>query len=76
MELKARAAPPAHASPSSRGNAQGFIRYVRRPSGQMPAYSEKILSDQELTDIFAYVRSLPAAKAVKDVPLLDQLRPK
>ncbi len=58
------------------GNAQGFIRYVRRPSGQMPAYSEKILSDQELTDIFAYVRSLPAAKAVKDVPLLDQLRPK
>ena len=42
----------------------------------MPAYSEKILSDQELTDIFAYVRSLPAAKAVKDVPLLDQLRPK
>ena len=55
-------------------NTQGFIRYVRRPTGQMPAYSEKILSDQDLTDIFAYVRSLPAAKAVSDIPLLNHLK--
>jgi mono/diheme cytochrome c family protein len=55
-------------------NAQSFMRYVRRPSGQMPAYSEKILSDQQLTDIFAYVRSLPTAKPVSDIPLLNQLK--
>ena len=42
----------------------------------MPAYSEKILSDQELTDILAYLRSLPAAKPVSDIPLLNQLRGK
>src|SRR5436190_10379677 len=57
-------------------NLQGVIRYVRRPAGGMPAFTEKILSDQELTDIYAYLKSLPAAKASKDIPLLDQIRDK
>lgn len=56
-------------------NTQGFIRYVRRPSGQMPAFTEKMLSDQELTDMYAYVRQLPAARAAADIPLLFQLLP-
>ena len=55
-------------------NAQGLVRYVRKPAGAMPAYSEKMISDQELTDIYAYLKSLPAAKAPKDIPLLDQIR--
>ena len=55
-------------------NLQGVIRYVRKPTGGMPAFTEKILSDQELTDIYAYLKSLPAAKAPKDIPLLDQIR--
>lgn len=55
-------------------NLQGLMRYVRKPTGAMPAFTEKILSDQELTDIYAYLKSLPAAKPVKDVPLLDQIK--
>jgi mono/diheme cytochrome c family protein len=55
-------------------NLQAVIRYVRKPTGGMPAYTEKILSDQELTDIYAYLKSLPAAKAPKDIPLLDQIK--
>jgi mono/diheme cytochrome c family protein len=55
-------------------NVQGLIRYVRKPTGAMPAFTEKILSDQELTDIYAYLKSLPAAKPVKDIPLLEQTR--
>jgi mono/diheme cytochrome c family protein len=55
-------------------NAPGFMRYVRRPSGQMPAFTEKILSDQELTDIVAYVKGLPVAKPTREIPLLDQLK--
>ena len=55
-------------------NAQSFIRYVRRPAGQMPAYTEKILSDQDLTDIFTYLRSLPAAKSPDDIPLLRLMK--
>jgi len=57
-------------------NAQALIRYVRQPAGSMPAFTDKILSDQELTDIYAYLKSLPAAKAPKDISLLDQLRGK
>ena len=55
-------------------NAQGLIRYVRRPAGSMPAFSEKMISDQELTDIYAYLKSLPKAKAPNDIPLLNQLK--
>jgi mono/diheme cytochrome c family protein len=55
-------------------NAQGLIRYVRKPAGSMPAFSEKMISDQELTDIYSYLKSLPKAKDPKDIPLLDQLK--
>jgi mono/diheme cytochrome c family protein len=55
-------------------NLQSFTRYVRQPAGRMPAFTETILTDQEVADIFAYLRSLPAAKPVKDIPLLEQLR--
>jgi mono/diheme cytochrome c family protein len=51
-----------------------FARYVRRPTGRMTGYSEKILTDAELADIYAFLRALPAARAVSDIPLLEQLR--
>ena len=54
--------------------AQGMIRYIRKPAGAMPAFSEKVLSDQEVNDIYAYLKSMPAPKPVKDIPLLDQMR--
>ncbi len=55
--------------------AKGLIAYVRAPAGQMPAYKEKVISDQELTDIWAYLQSLPKAKPAKDIPLLNALKP-
>jgi mono/diheme cytochrome c family protein len=55
---------------------QSFIRYVRRPFGAMPAYSQKVLSDQEVLDIYAYVKAMPAAKPASGIPLLNQLRDK
>lgn len=54
--------------------SDGMIRYIRKPSGAMPAYTEKVISDQDLRDIYAYLKSLPAAKAPKDIPILDQSR--
>ncbi len=36
-----------------------FARYVRQPRGEMPPYGPKILSDQELADMYAYVQSRP-----------------
>src|SRR5947208_16196811 len=52
-------------------NLQGLTRYVRQPAGSMPWFTDNILSDRELTDIYAYWKSLPAVKAPTDMPLLN-----
>ncbi|HEV2444625.1 MAG TPA: cytochrome c [Candidatus Sulfopaludibacter sp.] len=57
-------------------SVQGVIRYVRRPAGQMPAFTEKVMSDRELTDVYAYLKTIPAPKPSKDIPLLNDLRGK
>jgi len=38
---------------------QAFARYVRAPRLQMPPYTEKILSDAVLADLYAFVQSRP-----------------
>jgi mono/diheme cytochrome c family protein len=48
-----------------------FIKYVRKPSGQMPPYANQ-LTDAELTDIRAYLATIAPPKPVKDIPLLNQ----
>ena len=55
-------------------NAQGMIRYVRKPAGAMPAFTDKVPSDQEVNDIYAYLKTIPAPKPVKDIPLLNQIK--
>lgn len=51
----------------------GFMAFVRNPpSGGMPPFRQKVLSDQELADIYAYIKSIPEPKAAKDIPLLNQ----
>ncbi len=53
----------------------GFIGAVRAPgSTQMPTYSAKVISDQQLADIWTYVKTLPNAPAAKDIPLLQQIK--
>ena len=51
-----------------------FTRYIRRPTGAMPAYIDRILSDSEANDIWAYMKSIPASKPAKDIPLLNELK--
>jgi ubiquinol-cytochrome c reductase cytochrome c subunit len=48
-----------------------FVAYVRHPSGQMPPYTEKVISDAELNDIHEYLKSLPPAPAVQSIPILN-----
>ena len=52
---------------------QTLKRYIRRPAGAMPAYTEKVLPDPDLRDIYTYLKALPAAKPAKDILLLNQL---
>ena len=50
-----------------------FLAYVRHPGpGGMPTYSAKVISDADLTDIWAYLKSIPEPPAAKDIPLLNQ----
>ena len=51
-----------------------FTRYIRRPSGAMPAYIEKVVSDAEAAALWAYVRTLTGPKTAKEVPLLTELK--
>jgi len=49
-----------------------FSAFVRNPpSGRMPPYRAKIMSDQELADVYAYIKSIPGPKPAKDIPLLN-----
>ncbi|HEY4709476.1 MAG TPA: c-type cytochrome [Candidatus Acidoferrales bacterium] len=48
------------------------LRYVRAPSGQMPPYTAKVVSDQDLADIYTYLKSLAPPARAADIPLLNQ----
>jgi cytochrome c5 len=41
-----------------------FARYVRAPRANMPPYGEKVLSDQDLADIHAFLRGQPGPAKV------------
>ena len=49
-----------------------FSQYVRNPTGDMPPYTEKVLSNQELADIYAFVQTRPRPPAVNSIPQLAQ----
>jgi len=52
----------------------GFKSFVRTTDAAMPPFRAAVLSDDELDDIYAYLQSLPAPKAVSDIPLLNNAR--
>jgi mono/diheme cytochrome c family protein len=49
-----------------------MIAYVRHPTGQMPPVTAKVVSDADLADIYAFLKTIPEPKPVKDIPLLNQ----
>ena len=50
---------------------QVLSRYIRKPTGEMPPYTEKVLPDKELADIYAFLKSLPRPPAASSIPLLN-----
>ena len=52
-----------------------FTAYVRNPGApnRMPSYSAKVITDAQLGDIWAYVKTLPESKPAKDIPLLQEI---
>jgi mono/diheme cytochrome c family protein len=49
-----------------------FTAYIRSPR-QMPAYRAKVISDAQLGDIWAYIKSIPESPAPQNIPLLKEL---
>ena len=47
-----------------------FVAYVRNPTGDMPPFTAKVISDQDLASIYAFLQSRPTPPPVKDIPLL------
>ncbi|HTJ28230.1 MAG TPA: cytochrome c [Candidatus Limnocylindria bacterium] len=50
-----------------------FQRQVRHPRDLMPIYSPRILSDADLADVYAYLKSRPAAKPPSSIPILNAI---
>jgi mono/diheme cytochrome c family protein len=48
-----------------------LVAFVRSSSGPMPPYSAKILSDDDLSDIYAYLTSIPKPPDPKTIPALN-----
>jgi mono/diheme cytochrome c family protein len=53
-------------------NVTRFTAYVRNPR-RMPPYTDKVLSDTQLADLFAYIKSLPTSPPADQIPLLTRI---
>jgi mono/diheme cytochrome c family protein len=51
---------------------EGFSSFVRTSNTGMPPYTEKVVSNEDLADIYAYLQSIPKPKDYKSIPLLNQ----
>jgi mono/diheme cytochrome c family protein len=52
--------------------AEAFTAFVRTSNRAMPPYTEAILSNDDLADIYAYLQSVPKPADAKSIPLLNQ----
>jgi ubiquinol-cytochrome c reductase cytochrome c subunit len=51
---------------------EAFSAFVRSTNRAMPPFSEKILPNRDLEDIYAYLQSVPKTADYKSIPLLAQ----
>lgn len=50
---------------------EGLISFVHNTAAAMPPFSEKLVSDEQLSDIYAYLQSRPKPADPKTIPLLN-----
>jgi mono/diheme cytochrome c family protein len=51
---------------------EAFVAFVRTTNRAMPPYRADVLSDADLSDIYAYLQSVPMPADPKTIPLLTQ----
>ena len=50
----------------------GFVSYVREPTGAMPPYTAKVVSNEDLAEIYNFLKSVPPPPPLKSLPILNQ----
>jgi mono/diheme cytochrome c family protein len=49
----------------------GFKGQLRQPANEMPAYSDKVMTDKQIADVYAFVESLPGPRPTKDMKIFN-----
>jgi ubiquinol-cytochrome c reductase cytochrome c subunit len=49
-----------------------FKSSIRQPPGQMPPYTERVLTDAEMADIYTFLKSLPKPPTWRSIPILSR----
>ena len=49
-----------------------FVSYVREPGGQMPPYTANVISNEDLAEIYNFLKSVPPPPPLKSIAILNQ----
>jgi mono/diheme cytochrome c family protein len=49
-----------------------FVSYVREPTGQMPPYTAKVISNEDLGEIYNFLKTVPPPPPLKSIAILNQ----
>ena len=50
----------------------GFTGQLRQPISDMPAYSEIVMSDKQIADIYVFLQTLPGPRPTKDMAIFKE----
>lgn len=54
---------------------EAIVRFIRATPGRMPAYPQEVLSDSEVADIVAFLKSIPPPPSAESIGILKYLKP-
>jgi len=50
---------------------EALLLQLRRPRARMPIYTDVVMPDADVADIFAYLQSIPKGKTAAEIPILN-----
>ena len=51
---------------------EAFLGQLRKPAAEMPVYTPLVISDKEVADIYAYLKSVPRPTDIKNIPTFSK----
>jgi mono/diheme cytochrome c family protein len=52
---------------------EGLVLQLRHPRARMPVYTDVVMPDADVADIYAYLQSVPKGKTAAEIPMLNGL---